>query len=413
MKKLTQEFVESLPTDGRDRIVFDPSMPGFGIRVTAAGQKLFVARARIAGKRRYMAVGGHPAMKVADARREAGRVLEALRDGRDPAQERAQRLKAAEAGVTTITALGERWLKEVVEPKRKPLTARDYRLLLERKIGPALGHIAVARIDREEVMRFHSSMAKIPRRANYALAVLKALLNFAEDVKLRAPNSNPARRIELFREGRRERFLSEPEIGKAAEGIQKALLNGKIGVHAAAGLRLALLTGARSGEIAIAEWSHVDWERRFIRLPDSKSGDARTIHLSDAAIEVLKTLPKAGKFIVKGGKKGKQFRSLGRAWGEARSLAGLHDVRLHDLRHSYASLAAGKGVSLHMIGKLLGHKVPATTARYAHLARDVVAGINDELGTAMTAAIEKGASTVGNVVKLKRHNPRAKWSTAK
>lgn len=406
MKKLTEDFVESLVPDGRDRIVFDPSMPGFGIRVTAAGQKLFIARARVAGRRRYLSLGQFPGTKVADARREAGRALDALRDGRDPAQDRAQRIKAAEAGETTISALGKRWLKEVVDPKRKPRTAADYRKLVEQKIEPALGHIVVARIARDDVIRWHSEMEKTPRRANYALAVLKAMLNFAEDVGLRQSQSNPARRIEMFREGKRERFLSETEIATAATGITKAEQAGKIGPHPAAGLRLALFTGARSGEILAARWTHIDWDRRFIRLPDSKSGDPRTIHLSDAAMEVLKSLPKVGPYIIAGADPKEAYRSLTRAWGVARGFVGLDDVRLHDLRHSYASLAAGRGVSLVMIGKLLGHKVPATTARYAHLARDAVAGINDELGAAMTAAIDKAAPADTNVVRLPRRKRR-------
>jgi integrase len=136
-----------------------------------------------------------------------------------------------------------------------------------------------------------------------------------------------------------------------------------------------------------AEWSHVDWERKFIRLPDSKTNEPRTIYLSEAAVLVLKAVPRIGKFIIAGARDGEPYQNLSRAWMVAREFAGLIDVRLHDLRHSFASLAAGRGVSLQMIGKLLGHRVPATTMRYAHLARDAVAAVNDELGEAMTAAI--------------------------
>ena len=127
----------------------------------------------------------------------------------------------------------------------------------------------------------------------------------------------------------------------------------------------------------------------FVRLPDSKTNEPRTIHLSDAALEVLKAVPRVGPYVIAGVKHGEAFKNLSRAWIVAREYAGLKDVRLHDLRHSYASLAAGRGVSLQMIGKLLGHKVPATTARYAHLARDAVQAVNDELGAVMEAAIKK------------------------
>jgi integrase len=141
----------------------------------------------------------------------------------------------------------------------------------------------------------------------------------------------------------------------------------------------------------------VDWKRRLIRLPDSKTNEPRTIYLSDAAIEVLRTTPHVAPFVVAGTRRGEAYKSLAHAWGRARKYAGLDDVRLHDLRHSYASLAAGRGVSLHMIGKLLGHKDPATTQRYAHLARDAVQAVNDELGAAMQAAIKKPRTKIARL----------------
>jgi integrase len=243
-------------------------------------------------------------------------------------------------------------------------------------------------------------MAHTRRQANYALSTVRALFNFAIDVGLRPPSSNPVRRVRWYRERKIERFLTEAEIASAGEGIAAAERQGQIGPHAAAGLRLALLTGARSGEITAAQWSHFDPDRRLVRLPDSKTNEPRTIHLSDAALEVLHGLPRIGPYIIAGAKAGEPYKNLGRAWIVARKLAGLDDVRLHDLRHSYASLAAGRGVSLQMIGKLLGHKVPATTQRYAHLARDAAAAVNDELGAVMAAAIARGAPQPA-VVKLR------------
>jgi integrase len=183
--------------------------------------------------------------------------------------------------------------------------------------------------------------------------------------------------------------LSEAEIGAAADGITTAEESGKIGPFAAAGLRLALFTGARSGEITSIQWSQIDWGRRLVRLPDSKTNEPKTVHLSDAAIEVLKGTPRVGPYVVAGGRRNRPYAHLTRAWGVARMHAGLEDVRLHDLRHSYASLALGRGVSLAVIGKLLGHRNPSTTQRYAHLARDAVQAVNDELGAAMQAAIKK------------------------
>jgi integrase len=306
-------------------------------------------------------------------------------------------------------------MTEQVRPKRKPRTVADYEILFHKYIIPALGRISIAALSWEDVSKLHSAMAKTPRRANYTISTLRAMMNYAEKIKLRSFRSNPCRGIEFYQERARERFLSETEIAKAAGAIETAEREGRIGPHAAAGLRLCLLTGARSGEITAAEWTHVDWDRRFIRLPDSKTNSPRTIHLNDAALEVLQGLPRVGRYIVAGAKHDEPYRNISRAWITVRAYAGLDDVRLHDLRHSYASLAAGRGVSLQMIGKLLGHKVPATTQRYAHLARDAAAAVNDELGTVMTAAIEKGVPQPADVIKLprrrrKRETPRDQTS---
>jgi integrase len=384
----------------------DGLQPGFGVRVTPAGRKLFIAQARMRGRARRITIGTWPEMKVAEARVEAGELLQAMRRGADPVVERKAQKRAQEAGETTISSLAERWLTEHVKPKLKPRTAADYEKLVAQRIKPALGPLTVRAVSRDDVMKLHAAMASTPRRANYTVSTFRALMTFAEDVGLRAPHTNPGKRIKLYREYARERFLSEDEIGKAADAISETERSGKIGPHAAAGLRLALFTGARSGEITAAKWSHVDWTRKTIRLPDSKTNEPRTIHLSDAAVEILKTLPRVEPYIVAGANAGKPFKNLSRAWIVARSRRGLEDVRLHDLRHSYASLAAARGVSLQMIGKLLGHKVAATTMRYAHLARDAAAAVNDELGEAMTAAIAKGEPKTATIIKMKRRKTR-------
>ncbi len=404
MQKLTEAIVAALPVDGRDRIVFDAGAAGFGVRVTPAGLKIFIAQARMGGRVRRVSVGTSPEKAVKEARGEALDAVRAMRRGEDPRADRATREKQAEAGQTTVAQFAERWLAEYVRPKLKPRTVDDYERLIKQRIGPTFGRLLVSAVRKEDVLAFHAEMSATPRRANYAVATFRALMTYAEDCGLRAPLSNPARRIKMYRERPRERFLSEVEIGQAAEAIAAAEGAKKIGPHGAAGLRLALFTGARSGELTAAQWAHVDWDRKLIRLPDSKTNEPRTIHLSDAAIEVLKTLPRVGKFIVAGAGGDEAYKNLSRAWMVAREYAGLGDVRLHDLRHSYASLAAGRGVSLQMIGKLLGHRVPATTQRYAHLARDAVAAVNDELGAAMVQAIAneeaKRPPAASNVIKL-------------
>lgn len=389
MPKLTNELVANIVAAGVERTVFDSATPGFGLRLTAKGKAIWLARARADNNRFKISLGTYPEKTLSAARAEAHAALRDIRDGKDPRAEQAVRKAAAVAGRMTVAELADRWLAEYVRLKLKPRTISDYERILEQRIKPRLGALPVAAVSKSDVISFHATMANTPRRANYVIATFRALMSFAEDVSLRPPHTNPAKRIKMFRQGVRERFLSEEEIGLAADAIAKAEDSGKIGPHAAAGLRLALFTGARSGEITAAKWQHVDWQRKQIRLPDSKTNEPRTIHLSPAALEVLKELPRVGSFIIAGRYKDEPHQNLTRSWIIAREFGGLQDVRLHDLRHSYASLAAGRGVSLHMIGKLLGHKVPATTMRYAHLARDAVASINDELGAAMQAAIAK------------------------
>jgi integrase len=406
MQRLSNASVEAMRSAGHNRLVFD-TLSGFAIRITPAGTKLFFVQARIGGQKRRITIGTYPEMKVAEARDAAHRMLDDIKAGKNPKIEREIRREAITAGDITVADLADRWMTEVVRPKRKPRTVFDYERIIAQRIKPELGHIPVRTLSWAQVNAFHGSMSKTARRANYVVSTLRAALNFAERVGVRPKHSNPCKGVEFFREGKRERFLSEAEIGAAADAIEGAERDGKIGPHAAAGLRLALFTGARSGEITAIKWDHIDWDRKLIRLPDSKLNEARTIHLSDAAVEVLKTLPHVGPFVIAGAKTGEPYKNLSRAWGVAREYAGLDDVRLHDLRHSYASLCAANGVSLQMIGKLLGHRVVATTQRYAHLARDHVATVNDEIGAVMTRAIEnRQPAHTANVVRLKQPRKR-------
>jgi integrase len=398
-RKLTDALIAALPPG--EQTIFDSQLAGFGVRVSAAGVKSFFTRAQIGGRRPKVTFDRFPDLSVNQARVIALQLLADQRRGLDPRRSRGR----PSSGVT-VAAFAERWMVEAVRVHNKPRTIVDYEALLTKHILPALGHLPVTAITRDDVVRLHTAMAHTRRQANYTLSTIRALFNFAIDVGLRPPGSNPVRRIRWYRERKLERFLTEAEIASAGEGIAAAERQGWIGPHAAAGLRLALLTGARSGEITAAQWKHFDPDRRLIRLPDSKTNEPRTIHLSDAALEVLHGLPRVGPYIVAGVKAGEPYKNLGRAWIVARKLAGLDDVRLHDLRHSYASLAAGRGVSLQMIGKLLGHKVPATTQRYAHLARDAAAAVNDELGAVMATALARGAPQPAAVVKLKHRRRR-------
>ncbi len=202
-KRLTEERVESLQATGRDSLIFDGLQPGFGIRVTPAGRKIFVAQARIGGRPRRITIGTWPEKSVADARGEARDALQAMRGGVDPAQDRKARIKAREAGQVTVSEFADRWLDEHVRAKLKPRTASDYEKLIAKRIKPALGTLTIANVSREDVLRLHHQMKAIPVRANRTISTVRAMMSYAEDLGLRPPATNPAKRIKLYRENLR------------------------------------------------------------------------------------------------------------------------------------------------------------------------------------------------------------------
>ena len=283
-RKLTDALIAALPAG--EQTIFDSQLAGFGARMSDAGVKSFFTRAQVGGRRPKVTFGRFPDLTVAQARVIALQLLADQRRGLDP-----RRSRGRPSSGLTVAAVAERWMTEVVRVHNKPRTIADYETLLAKYILPALGHLPISAVTRDDVVRLHTAMAHTRRQANYVLSIVRTLFNFAIDAGLRPPGSNPVRRIRWYRERKLERFLTETEIARAAEGITTAEQAGRIGPHAAAGLRLALLTGARSGEITAAQWIHFDPDRRLLRLPDSKTNEPRTIHLSDAALEVLHGLP--------------------------------------------------------------------------------------------------------------------------
>jgi integrase len=282
----------------------------------------------------------------------------------------------------------EAWMNEHVRVKLKPFTVRDYekitKVLKDRFKGKSL-----SAIDKPACRTLHAEMAKIPRRANYYLQVLSAITNY------HGVNPNPTKGIKRYREGKHERILSDVELERAFTAIQSAESEKKLSVWACAALRFAILTGARPAEIRAIEWRHLDRDRKRIVLEDSKANRQRIIYCNDAAWTVATSCPRFGKFVFAGEQKNTPYQNLTRAWDKVRAIAKLTDVRLYDCRHSFASQAALAGHNLPMIGTLLGHTVPATTARYVHLINDPAAAASQDVGDRMATALLAAASKAG------------------
>jgi integrase len=254
-------------------------------------------------------------------------------------------------------------------------------------------------LKRLDIARLHHELSDKPYQANRVLAFLSAFFNWAEKHGLRPDGSNPCRHVEKYREGRRERFLSQAELGRLGDALREAEKDKTCSPWVIAAIRLLSFTGARRNEILTLRWEHVSEEHECLMLPDSKTG-RKAIHLNAPALALLQTIPRieGNAYVICGEKPGRHLVNLEKPWRRIRTAAQLDDVRLHDLRHSFASVAASGGQSLVVIGKMLGHSQPATTARYAHLADDPVKAASDAVGRHIAAAMEGSARTAGGEI---------------
>ena len=367
-RSISKRMVDALGA-GKDTVYWDRALKGFGVRVYPSGARVYVAQTRGPGGTKRVTVGRHGVITADQARRRAGSILARIKAGETPGSGHAARPRPG----PTVAELAERYLREHVAVHCKPRSAKTYRYLVERYIVPAFGKLPVGALDRRHVSNLHYKLRKTPSTANQAITALSRILNRAEAWGLVPAGGNPCRRVAKYRQRRRERFLTEEEfrrIGRILAGLEAG---GRMPVHAAAALRLLMLTGCRCNEILTLRWDDVHLEAREIRLRDSKTGP-RAVALPLAAVRVLEGLPRvAGNpWVVAGRRPGARLTHLAYYWYQVREPAGLSDVRLHDLRHSFASRALALGESLPMIGRLLGHSKLQTTARYAHLARDSV-----------------------------------------
>jgi integrase len=390
--------------------------------------KSFVLKYRAGSGRgaptRRITIGNVGKLTPDQARVFARKALGAVAHGCDPAAER-----AAERRATTLRELSELFLGEHVEAKRKPSTAALYRDILYRLVLPELGKRRAETITTNEFARLHLGMRDHPYQANRTLAVGGSLYAFAEKRKILPLGTNPIRGIEKYPERGRERFLSIAELTRLGEAIREGETVGipyevdetnpkakhtpkpkkrrpVIGPHAAAALRLLIFTGARLREILGLRWEWVDLERGVLLLPDSKTGK-KSIVLNAPAMKVLAELPRLGAYVIAGQSAGTDEEAprpdLNRPWRAVARRAGLNGVRLHDLRHTHASFGAGAGLGLPIIGKLLGHAHPTTTARYAHLDFDPLRRASEHIGSHLAAAMgETSNESAATVVEFAR-----------
>ncbi len=416
-KRIVEQTIKRMRApEENSRIEWDAEIPGFGVRITAAGVTSFILDYRIFGRQRRYTIGRYPEMTSTAARIEAGELRAMIRAGRDPMEERNQR-----RGEPTLGDLATAYLDSEAESKKRPHTVRDDKRMVEKIIRPKLGSHRLKAIGKRDIEALHGSLKATPYQANRVLALLSSMFNFAIESKWRA--DNPCKGVKKFAEEKRENWLSVEQIQRFREALDKYKDQ-----SAANCLRLLLLTGSRAGEALRAEWKEFDLTRGVWTKPTHHTKQKREEHvpLSAPAIELLRSIkPRnaTGPLFPGTKRKGKNGTmtgganrvSLKRPWLQALKAAGLvtvemvkskrvrkdgtvkmlkrykPTVRIHDLRHSYASHLVSSGVGLQIVGKLLGHVQASTTMRYAHLQDEALRAATNQLATIIDFQSKKSA----------------------
>ncbi len=368
-KTISKRTVEALEVE-KDTVFWDRELTGFGVRVYASGSKHYVVQTRGADGPRRVTVGRHGVISADQARRRAALMIARIKAGQDPM---AEPMALELEGGPTVAEIAARYLDEHVAVRCKPRTAEMYRLTIGKYILPALGGTPLAKVGREDVTDLHYTLREVPTMANRVVDSLSRLFSMAEAWGEVPEGRNPCRTVVRYMERKRERFLTEEEFRRLGRVLAEAETEGRVSAYAVAAIRLLILTGCRRNEILTLQWKDVDLDARELNLKDTKTG-ARLVPLSEAAVRVLATMQRVSgsPWVIPGKKPGTHMKNVNDPWEIVRKRAELEDVRLHDLRHSFASRALALGESLPVIGKLLGHSQVETTARYAHLTRDSV-----------------------------------------
>ena len=361
---ISKRTVDGLPVAEKEAVFWDRELPGFGVRVYPSGRKIYVAQSRGPTGIRRVSLGRHGKLTAEQARKQAGAAIARIKRGEEPAPAPPER-------VLTVADLAERYMEAHVAVHCNAHTQGIYRGSLRNHILPAVGAKPVSAVGRAEVAALHYGLRETPRAANRALMVLSKIFSLAEAWGLAPPGGNPCRYVLRYKEGRRERFLTEEEYRRVGQALCELEAEGPFQARAVAALRLLMLTGCRLGEVLTLRWSDVDRKAGELRLRDAKTG-ARMVPLTPAGLQVLAGIARVRRspWVFTGSRPDRHLATLTSYWHWVRERADVEDVRIHDLRHSFASRALALGLALPMIGRLLGHTDVGSTARYAHLARD-------------------------------------------
>lgn len=415
---LTDESVADIRPANKTHIHYDDRLKGFGVRVTASGHKSWIAEYRPGGGRNTavsrQTLGSTATVKEREARHKARSLLAHACLGGDPSAE-----KIVHRNMSTVKDFAEVFMRDRVREHLKPSTQKTYRRHLDKIIIPRIGSLKIDAISCKMVRELHREIARTgvrrPRRegtANRVLATLSAMFRHAEkEEEILPKGSNPVRGVEKYRENPQTRYLTLQELERIGETLHEAETigltwtvdeskpNAKHLAHeenrrsvidpvSASAIRLFLFTGMRSGELLGLKWEWLDLDSGVTSLPDSKTG-AKDVLLNSCAVEVLAAMPRVSPYVFPSLRNPNKPRTTVRgAWNSILRHAGVRHTRIHETRHTHASVGINSGLGLPIIGKLLGHGSPTTTKRYAHLETGPVREASELIGLKLVAALE-------------------------
>jgi len=404
--KLTKTVVDGAPPRKKAYILFDSQITGFGLRVFPTGTKTWILEYRANGggrkehKKKYT-IGSIKDFTADEARKQADKKRAEVVIGMDP-----QAQKASERSAITMKELSKLFVENLIKAKRSKNTMDGYEVALDVHILPAMGSMKADKVQKTDVEKLHNRLAATPYMANKVLAVISSMYSYGATMKHVSNKENPAEGIEKFKEFEKERFLTTEELIRLEETLVVAETVGlpwdineeaqskhlrkdnrvtAISPYVTAAIRLLMLTGARLREILELEWAMVDLQSGVLKLSKSKSAGSdsgkKDIILSQPAVEVIKRIKRIGRYVIASDSAGtpeeKPRADIKKPWARACRHANLEGVRIHDLRHTFASHGVNGGLGIAIVSRLLGHKNISTTMRYAHLENDALKqGVN-------------------------------------
>ena len=370
MPKLTKKLIENAEIREKSYFIFDNLISGFAVRISPNGKKYYYYQYLKNKQIKRVSLGLHGIITTELAREQAIDKLSYVKSGGDPQKEITDKKQAP-----TIKDIAGRFLEEYVCLHCKPNTKQNYERYMQKNIIPVIGNVKISEISQSDVINLHHSLRASPVAANRCISFFSIFCNVMERWGIRKISSNPCKHLKKFRETQKTRCLSEDEVMRLAKVLEEFKLYPEENISAVYCIQLLLLTGCRLSEIRTLKWEYIDYEKKLLRLPDSKTG-AKTVYAGETVMNLLDEIknnpsrPEDNEFVIWGKKPGSCLNNIYRSWKRMCKEAELKKVRIHDLRHSFASFFANDGTSLHMIAKLLGHSQTKTTERYSHIVTD-------------------------------------------